>query len=157
MKINQQNWFVLYTKPQQELKVLEQLKKMDIEAYCPAIEEVRQWSDRKKTVTVPLIKSYVFVRIAHKDRQNVFNAPGVVRYLFWLGKPAIVFDKEIKVLKNSLLQPYASIKLDYLKTGNRMVITSGPFTEQEGTIVKVNSKHVTIELEQLGLLVTLVK
>lgn len=157
MNNNPQHWFVLYTKPQQELKVLEQLKNSAIEAYCPTIEEVRQWSDRKKTVTVPLIKSYVFVRIAPKDRQNVFNVPGVVRYLFWLGKPAIVYAKEIEALQQSLLQPYTAIKLDNLKTGNRMVVTSGPFMENEGTIVKVNAKYVTVELEQLGLLVTLLK
>lgn len=151
------NWFVLYTKPQQELKVLEQLKKINIEAYCPTIDEVRQWSDRKKIVTVPLIKSYVFVKIDIKHRQDVFNVSGVVRYLFWLGKPAIVYDKEIEVLKKSLKNPYTSIKLDCLKTGNRMLITSGPFMDNEGTIVKLGSKYVTIEMEQLGLLVTLVR
>ncbi|WP_438966780.1 UpxY family transcription antiterminator [Flavobacterium sp.] len=151
------NWFVLYTKPQQELKVLEQLRKINIEAYCPTIEEVRQWSDRKKKVTVPLIKSYVFVRIDTKHRQDVFNVSGVVRYLFWLGKPAIVYDKEIEYLKKSLEKSYTSIKLDCLKTGNRMLVTSGPFMDNEGTIVKLGSKYITIEMEQLGLLVTLVR
>jgi transcriptional antiterminator RfaH len=155
MKRNDGNWFVLYTKPQQELKVCEHLNKIAIEAYCPAIEEVRQWSDRKKKVIVPLIKSYVFVRVESEERQKVFEAPGVVRYLFWLGKPAIVFDKEIEALKNSLLKPYSSIKVETLVPGNRMTITSGPFMEKEGTIVKVSSKFLTVALEQLGLLVTL--
>jgi transcriptional antiterminator RfaH len=155
MKRNDGNWFVLYTKPQQELKVCERLNKIAIEAYCPAKEEIRQWSDRKKKVIVPLIKSYVFVRIESEERQKVFDVPGVVRYLFWLGKPAIAYEEEIEVLQDSLLKPYSSIKVETLVPGNRMTITSGPFMEKEGTIVKVSSKFLTVALEQLGLLVTL--
>jgi transcriptional antiterminator RfaH len=155
MKRNDGNWFILYTKSQQELKVCERLNKIDIEAYCPAKEEIKQWSDRKKKVIVPLIKSYVFVRIEAEEREKVFDVPGVVRYLFWLGKPAIAFEKEIETLQDSLLKPYSSVKVDTLVPGERMTITSGPFNEKEGTIVKVNSNFVTVALEQLGLLVTL--
>jgi transcriptional antiterminator RfaH len=155
MKRNDGNWFILYTKSQQELKVCERLNKIDIEAYCPAKEEIKQWSDRKKKVIVPLIKSYVFVRIEAEEREKVFDVPGVVRYLFWLGKPAIAFEKEIETLQDSLLKPYSSIKVDTLVPGKRMVITSGPFNEKEGEIVKVSSNFVTVALEQLGLLVTL--
>jgi transcriptional antiterminator RfaH len=155
MKRNDGNWFVLYTKPQQELKVCERLNKIAIEAYCPAKEEIRQWSDRKKKITVPLIKSYVFVRIEAEERQKVFDVPGVVRYLFWMGQPAIAYEKEIEALKNSFLKPYSSIKVETLAPGERMKITSGPFNEKEGRIVKVSSNFVTVALEQLGLLVTL--
>jgi transcriptional antiterminator RfaH len=155
MKRNDGNWFVLYTKPQQELKVCERLNKIAIEAYCPAKEEIRQWSDRKKKTTVPLIKSYVFVRIEAEERQKVFDVPGVVRYLFWMGQPAIAYEKEIEALKNSFLKPYSSIKVETLAPGERMKITSGPFNEKEGRIVKVSSNFVTVALEQLGLLVTL--
>lgn len=155
MKSNDKNWFVIYTKPQQELKVSDQLNTIGIEAYCPYKEEVRQWSDRKKKVLVPLIKSYVFVRIDYQNRLQVFNSPGVVRYLFWLGKPAIVYDSEINALKESLSKPYTSIKVETLVPGQRMVITSGPFNDKEGTIVKVSSKYVTVALDQLGMLVTI--
>ena len=99
------NWFVIYTKPQQELKVLERLQKINIEAYCPVVEEIRQWSDRKKKIVVPLIKSYVFVRLHLEERSKVFEIPGVVRYLFWMGNPAIVYDHEINALKTSLVRP----------------------------------------------------
>jgi transcription antitermination factor NusG len=56
-------WFVLYTQPRNEKKVAERLEKLGIKAYCPMTIQVRQWSDRKKKVEVPLLNSYVFVPI----------------------------------------------------------------------------------------------
>ena len=52
-------WYALYTKPRWEKKVAKALEKIGIIVYCPMITEVRQWSDRKKKVTLPLFKSYV--------------------------------------------------------------------------------------------------
>ncbi|GAA4080437.1 UpxY family transcription antiterminator [Flavobacterium cheonanense] len=149
------NWFVIYTKPQQELKVLERLQKINIEAYCPVIEEVRQWSDRKKKVIVPLIKSYVFIRVDFENRFKVFDVPGVVRYLFWMGKPAIVYDNEIIALRESLTNSYSALKIETIAVGERLKIKQGPFQNNEGTVVKVNAKHVTIALEQLGIIVSI--
>ena len=84
------NWYVVYTKPRWEKKVVEQLNQKGIECYCPLITQVRQWSDRKKKVDVPLFNSYVFVHLEESDRNSVFLSSGVVRYLFWLGKLAVV-------------------------------------------------------------------
>jgi hypothetical protein len=60
---------------------------------------VRQWSDRKKKVVVPLFNSYVFVQVADSDRSLVFQSVGAVRYLFWLAT-AIVRDEEIGTIKS---------------------------------------------------------
>ncbi|HET8753747.1 MAG TPA: UpxY family transcription antiterminator, partial [Salinimicrobium sp.] len=95
-------WYVLYTKPRHEKKVAVALEKMDVEVFCPMITEVRQWSDRKKKLQVPLFKSYVFVNIEEKERHEILTVSGVVRYLFWLGKPAIVRDVEIQTLRSWL-------------------------------------------------------
>src|SRR5690606_27244913 len=92
-------WYVIYTKPRAEAKVAESLKKLGITVYCPMITEVHRWSDRKKKVSLPLFKSYVFVQLLPKDRNQVFAVPGVVNYLFWLGKPAQVREQEIQTIK----------------------------------------------------------
>jgi transcription antitermination factor NusG len=89
------NWYVVYTKPKWEKKVAEQLKK-GIACYCPLVTQVRQWSDRKKKVEVPLFNSYVLVA---RSTKIWFSIGRVVRYLFWLGKPAIVRDEEIDTIK----------------------------------------------------------
>jgi transcriptional antiterminator RfaH len=149
------NWFVIYTKPQQELKVLERLQKINIEAYCPVVEEIRQWSDRKKKIIVPLIKSYVFVRLHLEERSKVFEIPGVVRYLFWMGNPAIVYDHEIIALKTSLVSPYSTLQIEKHTVGSKLKINDGPFKSHEGIVVKLSAKYVTVVLEQLGLTVSI--
>ena len=95
-------WFVLYTRPQYEIKVAEALQGLGIRAYCPVYTQLKQYSDRKKKVEKPLLKSYVLVKIADQDREQVFAIPGVVRYVFWLGKPAVVREEEIELMKNNL-------------------------------------------------------
>ena len=77
-----EKWFVLCTKPRNELKVLNRLSSLGIDAYTPSRIELRQWSDRKKKVLVPLLPSMVLVRLDEKEVQKVFDIPGVVLYLF---------------------------------------------------------------------------
>ncbi|MEP2237757.1 MAG: transcription termination/antitermination NusG family protein [Maribacter sp.] len=71
------NWYVLYVKPKNEKKVAERLSAHQVDVYCPMIKEVKQWSDRKKTIEVPLFSSYVFVNISECERQKVFDVPEI--------------------------------------------------------------------------------
>lgn len=144
-------WLVIYTKPQQEKKVSENLQKIGIESYCPTIEEVRQWTDRKKIIQVPIFKSYVFVKIALKNRNKVFEVPGVLNYLFWLGKPAIVKEIEIQNLIDFLNGPYSSVKTERLVAGSNFFISEGPFKNLEGKVKFVANSYVMIAIVQLGI------
>ena len=63
---NPQKWYAIFTKSRSEKKVYERLLDADIEAFLPIVKTVRQWSDRKKTVYLPLIPSYVFVKMDEK-------------------------------------------------------------------------------------------
>ena len=95
-------WFVLYTKPNFEIKVAEGINLLGINAYCPVYTKIKQYSDRKKKVQKPLLPSYVLVKLLDEDRPKVFDIRGAVRYLFWLGKPAEVREEEIQMLKSNL-------------------------------------------------------
>ena len=81
------SWHVIYTKPRAEKKVEERLNNFGIEAYCPVKQEVKQWSDRKKKIFVPVLPSMVLVNIDEKERNKVFDIPGVVT-LYVLAKEA---------------------------------------------------------------------
>jgi transcriptional antiterminator RfaH len=145
------NWYVVYTKPKWEKKVADQLNKIGITCYCPLITQIRQWSDRKKKVEVPLFNSYVFVQLEDLDRNLVFQTSGVIRYLFWLGKPAIVRDEEIKVIKNSLDSPIISeILVTPFKIGDKIKLDSGVFSNQDAIVQEVSNTHYILVLESLG-------
>jgi transcription antitermination factor NusG len=145
------NWYVLYTKPKSEKKVADRLTEMGVLAYCPLITKISQWSDRKKKVQLPLFNSYVFVNLTEKNRNAVFDVPGVVRYLFWLGKPAVVKDREIETIQNWLSAPETfDVTIDTWKKGDKVILESGPFIDQEATVQEVNQKHYLLVLESLG-------
>ena len=150
-------WFAVYTKPRTEKKVVARLEQLGVKVYCPMVQQVKQWSDRKKKVATPLITSYVFVNLADKDRSIVFQVKGVVRYLFWLGQPAIVADRDLAVLENSLQDVYASVEVATLQPGATMTIPAGPFKGKEGTITSANDKRVQLVLQELGCVITLTR
>jgi transcriptional antiterminator RfaH len=145
------NWYVVYTKPKWERKVAEQLNKLGIFCYCPLVTQIRQWSDRKKKIEVPLFNSYVFVQLEEEDRNVVFQSTGVVRYLFWLGKPAIVRDEEIMTIKKWLAIPNPlAIAVAPLQTGDSIALESGPFLDQKAIIQEITNTHYVLVLESLG-------
>lgn len=151
MQKEKMNWYVVYTKPKWEKKVAEQLIQRGIDCYCPLVTQIKQWSDRKKKVEVPLFNSYIFVRLAEKDRNLVFQSSGVVRYLFWLGKPAIVRDEEIDAIQKWLSSPdQYEIAVTSIQVGDRLVLESGPFKSQEAIVQEVNKNNYVLVLESMG-------
>jgi len=156
-KSMEKKWFVVYTKPQQELKVAGQLSAMGITNYCPTVTLVKQYSDRKKKVTRPLLSSYVMVELEEKEREKVFSCSGIVRYLFFLGKPAVVPASDITLMQNHLNGVYNDSKITTLSVGDSHTITQGPFSGVSGRVVETNNTKVKLELASLGMQITLIK
>jgi transcription antitermination factor NusG len=150
-------WFAIYTRPKNEKKVAEQLFKLGIDVYCPMVTQMKQWSDRKKKVESPLISSYVFVNLDEKDRNTVFEVHGIVRYLYWLGKPAIVQDHEIALLKDNLKGILSSVEVQGLQPGDSLIISKGPFQGKEGVVSQVEKNKIRLILKELGVLITITK
>ena len=153
----EKKWFVVYTKPQQELKVATQLSAMGITNYCPTITLVKQYSDRKKKVTRPLLSSYVMVELEENQRNKVFACTGIVRYLFFLGKPAVVPATQVNLMQDHLNGVYNDFKVTTLSVGDSHTITEGPFSGITGKVVETDNTKVKLELASLGMRITLKK
>ena len=145
------DWFALYTKPHNEIKVAEKLLSMGIEAYCPTIVVEKQWSDRKKKIQQPLLNSYVFVKVNEKERGLVFAVPGVVRYLFWLGKPAVVKELEVQAIKQMLQEKYKDITVATLEVGKKIILQEGAFKGVEATLKEQKGNKTILVLDCLGI------
>ena len=150
-------WYALYTVSRQEKKVATRLAQLGVEVYCPLTIQVRQWSDRKKKVEVPLLPSYVFVNLEPNNREVVFQVSGVVRYLYWLGQPAIIKDAEIETLQKWLQDKVVSFEVIGIQAGSLYEIPSGPFIGLKGIVEKVDKNQITLILEQLGVKIILHK
>ena len=103
-------WYAVYTRPRWEKKVANLLTRKEIENYCPLNKIVRQWADRKKTVYEPLFTSYVFVYTSENEMLPIRQTDGVLNFVYWLGKPAVIREEEIETIKD-LLDNYCNIRL----------------------------------------------
>ena len=148
-------WLVLNVKRKNEIKIAGQLEAAGFQVYCPTYTTVKNWSDRKKKVVKPLIGTYIFIKVKEKDRPKVFEIPGVLKYLFYLGVPAKVPNKEITILKDFLKEGASVPFIENIKPGDTHVIKNGPFKGKDGVVEEVGTNRLQVILTELGIKVTL--
>ena len=141
------NWFVVYTKPRHELKVLDHLSILGVESYTPTKIEVRKWSDRKKKVTVCLLPSMVLVCLQENEVNKVFEVPGVRRYLFVHGERARVKNDEMLAMKYYIAKTYQLTDEKKMEVGGKVKVR---FLDKEADIISVQGKRCIAQLEMLG-------
>lgn len=148
-----QKWFAVYTKPRWEKKVAALLSQRGVENYCPLNKVRRRWSDRIKLVEEPLFKSYVFVKVTDDERTTVRMTDGVINFVYWDGKPAIIRDKEILAIRR-FLDDYENVRLVQmeLEPGQRVRIAAGPLMDYEGKILELKHKVAKVAIDSLGFL-----
>ena len=145
------NWYALYTKPRKEQKVAQQLEQLGFTIYLPLKTEVKQWSDRKKKVVSPLFSSYVFIQIEESKRAEVFIIDGVLNYVFWLGKPAIIRNSEMELMRNEIEKPNSDITVTSLQPGDLVQLEQGVFKGQDAKIELISNQKVHLYLPSLGI------
>ena len=146
-------WFALYTKARSEQKVFERLQQAGHTSFLPLITEERQWSDRKKKITTPLIKSYVFIKAPKKDLVSIYAVPGVLGILKYLGIPAKITDVEINNLKIVANNRGATktIAPFLLENGKSVQVIKGPFEGLIAVCLSNNGKHrIIVKIEALN-------
>ena len=153
--MSEKKWYAVYTRMRWEKKVAELLTKKQIENYCPLNKVVRQWADRKKIVLEPLFTSYVFVRTTEANHIDLKKTDGVINMVYWLGKPAVIRDNEIDIIR-SFLDDYRDINLEKTPVNiNDLVrVISGPFMDYQGQVIAVKTKTVKIVLPSLGFIMS---
>ncbi len=149
-------WYAVYTKPRWEKKVSRCLDEQGIENYCPVIRVVRQWSDRKKVVFEPVFKSYVFVRLAEMNKWDIKKTDGVLNFVYWQKKPAVIRDEEIEIIRlflndgdDVLVENYGAVAVD-----KQVIIRSGIFMNYKGVVVAVHANKATVRIDSMGVQLT---
>lgn len=149
------NWYAVYTKPRSEKKVAERLSGRGFEVYCPLIKTLRQWSDRKKKVQLPMFPGYAFVRVSETERPDILQDQGVLNFVFWLGKPAVVRENEIDAIREIAANGNEiNIQNDPFEIGQLVTIPEGPFKGMTGKVDKLDKRKIIVLVEQLGCMVS---
>jgi transcriptional antiterminator RfaH len=147
-------WHAVYVSSRTEKKISENLINKGIEAYVPLVKTMRQWSDRKKMVELPLLNGYVFVKIASTENDKIMQTRGVVNFVRSEGKIATIRDVEIDRLKQLVALGYHleanGINRKY-KEGDKVKITSGVLKGIEGYVVTAGEDcQIEVLLESIG-------
>lgn len=138
------SWFLIYTKPQHEKKVADQLQHLNVEYFLPLVKTLRVWSDRKKYVRIPLFPSYIFVKL--NDAETYFRTldmSGVLSYVR-IGKTiASVRESIVTSLQQIIAGDYNDIEVldKQFEPGEKLVICQGPFTGFDCEMIRHNGKR----------------
>jgi transcription antitermination factor NusG len=146
------NWYAIYTRPRWEKKVASLLDRKGIECYCPLNKVQKQWADRKKIIYEPLFTSYVFVCISNEELIRVKETDGVLNFVYWLGRPAVIRQEEIDIIRQ-FLQEHQTVSIertDRINPNDKIQIVHGPLMMREGRVVEVGRKKVKVLIPSIG-------
>ncbi len=152
MSIGEYHWYAIYTNPRAEKKTHTLLTQRGFESYLPLLKILKQWSDRKKWVEEPLFRSYIFVRVSEREYLDVLQVQGVVKYISFSGRAAIIKDDQIETIK-MLLSSETELEISEhaFKKGEQVSIKAGPFIGLMGELIDLhNSKRFLVRFDQLG-------
>lgn len=156
--ISGKSWYAVYTNSRAEKKVQLELEYQGIEHYLPLHKKLRQWSDRKKWVEVPLISGYIFVHITLADYDRVLRTPNVVTYVRFEGKAAVIPPEQIEIIRRLLRQTEIEVEVsrENFSEGDEIEVIGGPLMGIMGKLVSFKGKkRVAVQLEQLNLSLTI--
>jgi transcription antitermination factor NusG len=157
MPANRREWYAVYTKPRWEKKVFALLEKNGLEAYCPLNRVRKKWSDRVKWTEEPLFKSYVFVKVRSEELTDVRQVNGVVNFVYWLGRPAVIRDSDIQVIRK-FLNDYDDITVTSMEVrkDDKIMIQKGALMDKHAKVVEVLNSRVRVVIESIGFELTAV-
>lgn len=149
--LSTKHWFALYTKPRSEFKAEKQLKVVEVKNYLPTITRLKQWSDRKKKVTKPLLSGYIFIFVNEAERLISIEQQAIVRCLFDAGRPARIPEWQIENLRKLLETNQDLLIHNGIVTGAKVIIKSGPLEGVIGTVVEGGTgKSISVSIDLLN-------
>jgi len=145
----------VYTRPRWEKKIATILDNRGIENYLPLNKVLKQWSDRKKMVQEPLFKGYLFIKIVEKEKWDVKLVDGILNYVHWLGKPAVVKETEIENIKK-FLQEFENVQVfdRTLNKGDEVIVQQGIMMNYKGIVLEVLNNKAIVNINSMGIKLT---
>lgn len=154
------HWFALYTKPRHEFKASDQMSKLEIENYLPVLTKIKKWSDRKKKVTEPVFRGYLFIKGNEKERLLSLTQNSIVKCISFEGKPSVIPDWQIENLKNLLTASPDVFVINKIEAGSKIKIIEGPFSGIIGVVKETQEDKwlaVSVDLINCSVIVRLPK
>ena len=154
--IGHPEWYAVKTRHRCERMVVDHLSRVHFETFLPVHEEIHNWSDRKKKITVPMFPGYVFVRIRLSEaRLPVLQTPGVRRFVMFNGTVARIEPNQIEAVRLVTERNVPCSVGPSLPLGTRVRIQGGVLHGLEGTLSQTSRETVIITIEPLQRSITI--
>jgi transcription termination/antitermination protein NusG len=141
-----ENWYAVHTRARHEKVVAQRLQEGGVTTFLPLITEIRRWSDRKKSVELPLFGCYVFVRLAptSEERLRVLRIDSVLNFVGVRGQGIPIPDPQIDAVRTIMEERLPWSTHPFLKIGQRVRIRSGALSGLEGILVARNGDRTLV-------------
>jgi len=143
------NWYIIYTKPQLEKRIVASLNKKKIENYFPLGQVTRLRNVRESNE--PLFRSLIFIKVAEKEMTDIKRIEGVLSIMHYKDQPAIINDDEIIAIKD-FTSKYNDIKVEPSVVNSTDVVRnlSTPIKSVDGKVHSISYKSIRLNLPSLG-------
>lgn len=148
------NWYLIFTKPRQEYRALENLQHQGFECYLPLLLFETISTGALVIKPQPLFPRYLFIRLGHdQDSKSwipIRSTKGVSKLVSFGIQPAKVPDELVIFLKDyeANLQ---TIPQKLFNAGERVRLLEGPFTGLEGIyLMSDGDRRVMVLIEILS-------
>jgi transcription termination/antitermination protein NusG len=140
------NWYALQTRSRHEKIVVQRLQERGVTTFLPVVTEMHRWSDRKKSVEVPLFHCYVFAKFApnRTERLRVLRVDGVFGLVGAGGEGSPIPQEQIDAVRNLVGGQVPWSAHPFLSIGQRVRIRSGALNGVEGILVSRNGDRTLV-------------
>jgi transcription antitermination factor NusG len=142
-------WFALSVVPRKEKATAQTLRAKGYEDFLPLYAVKRQWSDRIKTVEMPLFPGYVFCRFDPKTRLPILTIPTVMAVAGLGRTPDPIPESEINALQVVCKSGIHAVPCPYLTSGAKVRILQGPLAGLEGILVEDKETRLVLSVTLL--------
>jgi transcription antitermination factor NusG len=149
------HWYVAYTYPKAEKKIKRTLEQLGVDTFLPLYKAKKQWSDRVKTVELPVFPNYIFIHTSLSEMYILPRINGIVRYVKFGGKAATLNSNDMELLRMMLSENATVSSIETGQIGMKLRISYGSLTGMEGTLIgRKGRDKLIVQIEFLNRVVS---
>ena len=124
-------WYLIQTKPRQEIRAQNNLKQQGYKVYCPMLSVEKILNDKVVMKPEVMFARYIFIQAGSRSDivwVSIRSTPGVSNFVSFGGVPAKV---ESGLIEQLLVQEQQVVPEKLFNKGQRLLLTSGAFAGHE--------------------------
>ena len=141
-----EHWYAVHTRARHERVVAHRLRELGVNTFLPVVTEVHRWSDRRKSVELPLFGCYVFVKLAPTgdERLRVLRIDGVFKFVGARGLGTPIAESQIEAVRTLIGRQIPWSAHPFLQIGRRVRVRGGSLDGVEGILLARNDDNTLV-------------